>query len=240
MKPQPAQSNPEIDQSVLLEKVLAQTAFLLLMLGLALFLPAGRLNWLIGWVMVVLFVAGNSGTLLVLIFIDPGLAKERIEVPGEMLPWDRVLTGIPKVLLILIMLPLAGFDHRFGWSEPFPVGIQWAGLVVFTLSGSLISWAMLANRFFASTVRIQTERGHQVVSNGPYRFVRHPGYLGMIMQFMTASVALGAWWGVIPGFLAAVCYGIRTALEDRTLQKELAGYADYAEKVRYRLLPGVW
>lgn len=230
----------DIDRGGLLAKVLIQAAFLLLLLFLFLFLPAGRLDWFIGWAVLILFVMGNSGAMLVLIWVDPGLVKERLEVPGEIHKWDRILTSIPKLLLFFVMLPLAGLNDRFGWSGPFPGWLQWAGLIVYALAGIFSCWAMLANRFFAGAVRIQTDRGHTVVSNGPYRWVRHPGYAGWILQFVTSPLALGCWWAVIPGILAAVCYVVRTALEDQTLQKELTGYATYTQKVRSRLLPGIW
>lgn len=229
-----------IDRRALLIKVLIQAAFLLVLLVIFLFLPAGRLDWLMGWAMLALFVIGNFGPLLVLILVDPGLVKERLEVPGEIYQWDRLLTSIPKLLLFFVMLPLSGFDHRLGWSQPFPVWGKASGLILFILASGLISWAMLANRFFASAVRIQTGRGHSVVSSGPYRWVRHPGYAGWIAQFIAAPLALGSWWAVIPGVLSAACYVARTVLEDQTLQKDLAGYAAYAQKVRYRLLPGIW
>jgi protein-S-isoprenylcysteine O-methyltransferase Ste14 len=99
---------------------------------------------------------------------------------------------------------------------------------------------MLSNRFFSPTVRIQSDRGHQVISGGPYQIIRHPGYSGWILQMLAAPLALGSWWGLIPGLLSACLYGIRTALEDRTLHRELPGYTDYAARVRYRLLPGIW
>jgi len=99
---------------------------------------------------------------------------------------------------------------------------------------------MAANIYFSTTVRIQDDRGHRVVSSGPYQFVRHPGYVGMILIYLGAPIMLGSWWALIPGGLNGVAFIVRTALEDRTLQNELSGYSDYAGRVPYRLLPGVW
>jgi protein-S-isoprenylcysteine O-methyltransferase Ste14 len=232
--------DPEADWIGLVVKVAFQSLILLLIMAVFLFVPAGSLDWLMGWAILILFVVENSGTLLVLVIIEPGLVKERFEVPGEIYKWDRLLTSIPKLLMFLVMLPLAGFDYRYGWSQPFPVCLQWIALTLFVLAGGLVSWAMLVNHFFAAAVRIQTDRGHKVISSGPYRWVRHPGYLGWIVQFITAPLALGCWWALIPGLGGAVCYIIRTALEDQVLWKELTGYANYAQKVCYRLLPGIW
>jgi protein-S-isoprenylcysteine O-methyltransferase Ste14 len=109
-----------------------------------------------------------------------------------------------------------------------------------TLGSALGNWAMLENRFFSGYVRIQTDRGHMVVSNGPYRSIRHPGYLGGIVTWLAAPLALGSLWALIPAGAVVVAYVIRTALEDRTLQAELDGYKEYARQTRYRLVPGVW
>ena len=113
-------------------------------------------------------------------------------------------------------------------------------LIVFVLGMGLFDWAMLSNRFFSGTVRIQEDRGHTVVADGPYRVVRHPGYVGMIVMFVLPPLVLGSLWALIPAGLAALATVIRTALEDKTLQVELPGYAEYAQRTRYRLLPRVW
>jgi protein-S-isoprenylcysteine O-methyltransferase Ste14 len=113
-------------------------------------------------------------------------------------------------------------------------------LVIGASGHALLVWSMVANAYFSLIVRIQADRSHQVVSSGPYRFVRHPGYLGSILFFLSTSLLLGSWWALIPGAAAALLIVIRTALEDRTLHAELPGYADYVERVRYRLLPGIW
>ncbi|MBC7224324.1 MAG: isoprenylcysteine carboxylmethyltransferase family protein, partial [Anaerolineae bacterium] len=104
----------------------------------------------------------------------------------------------------------------------------------------LATWAMASNPFFSAFVRIQRERGHRVVADGPYRYVRHPGYLGAIVFQMAIPLALGSLWALLPSGVAAALYVARTVLEDRTLQEELAGYREYAQKVRHRLLPGLW
>jgi protein-S-isoprenylcysteine O-methyltransferase Ste14 len=137
------------------------------------------------------------------------------------------------------MLPIAGLDRRYGGSPPLALPIHVAALVGLVVALVLVAWAMM-NRFFSSLVRIQADRGHTVESDGPYRFVRHPGYLGMMAMVLSAALALGSLWGLICGVAAWCLYTVRTALEDRTLREELPGYTEYASKVRYRLLPWVW
>lgn len=129
---------------------------------------------------------------------------------------------------------------RFGRSPQLALAIQLIALVLLVLGYALFSWAMASNPFFSTLVRIQGERGHAVASAGPYRIVRHPGYVGWIILSIATPLMLGSLWGVMPGGLSALLMAVRTALEDKTLLAELDGYQDYAQTVRYRLLPGVW
>jgi len=120
------------------------------------------------------------------------------------------------------------------------VPVYVAAYIVLAVACAFSLWAMWTNRFFSSVVRIQTDRGHHVVQGGPYRLIRHPGYVGAILSVLSTAVVLGSLWSLIPAGLTTVLVSVRTALEDATLQRELPGYAEYASKVRYRLLPGVW
>jgi len=138
------------------------------------------------------------------------------------------------------MLLVAGFDDRWGWSPRLAVAVQVAGFAAVALGDVLFAWAMASNQFFSSVVRIQQDRGHTVQTGGPYRFVRHPGYVGTIVPALATPLALGSLWAFIPAALLSAVIVVRTALEDKTLQDELAGYAEYAQRTRYRLLPGVW
>jgi protein-S-isoprenylcysteine O-methyltransferase Ste14 len=131
-------------------------------------------------------------------------------------------------------------DYRHAWSTPAPNSIKLIGVVVLIVSFIPLTWAMTVNRFFEGTVRIQTNRGHQVISSGPYRYIRHPGYVGVILQFIAVPLALGTAVAWIPAMMGAALYVCRTWLEDRTLEAELPGYADFARHTRYRLIPGVW
>jgi protein-S-isoprenylcysteine O-methyltransferase Ste14 len=134
----------------------------------------------------------------------------------------------------------AGFDAvRFEWST-MPLWLWPLGLALWLAGYALFTWSMGVNPFFEKTVRIQTERGHRVIDTGPYRFVRHPGYLGFFGWGLSTPLLLGSWWAFLPALLSMVSLVIRTALEDRTLREELAGYREYASKVRYRLIPGIW
>jgi protein-S-isoprenylcysteine O-methyltransferase Ste14 len=197
------------------------------------------MDWAMGWAVLGVYLTGLCLFNLLVILHDPELAQERVRPPEGTKKWDRTLTNLAN-LPILLILPVAGLDRRYGWSPPLGLPIQVAALVGLVLALVLVAWAMMTNRFFSSLVRIQADRGHTVVSNGPYRLVRHPGYLGMMAMVLSAAPALGSLWGLICGVLAGCLYIVRTALEDRTLQEELPGYADYARKVRYRLMPWVW
>jgi protein-S-isoprenylcysteine O-methyltransferase Ste14 len=142
-----------------------------------------------------------------------------------------------------MLLPLwvvAGLDVRFHWTGGMPVAFHLGGLLANVLGYALFLWAMVSNAFFAEGVRIQQERGHAVATGGPYRYVRHPGYVGAIVASVGTPFLLGSLWGLIAAVLSATLYVVRTGLEDKTLMQELPGYADYARQTRHRLLPGFW
>ena len=135
---------------------------------------------------------------------------------------------------------VAGLDHRYGWSGEFPLTAQMAALAAGSLGYALMVWSTAVNAFFSQIVRIQTEKGHRVVTSGPYNYLRHPGYFGALVFELTVAILLGSWWAFGISLISAALLLVRTSLEDRTLQNELAGYSDYAKKVRYRLIPRVW
>jgi protein-S-isoprenylcysteine O-methyltransferase Ste14 len=140
-----------------------------------------------------------------------------------------------------LVLPLvAGLDVRFGWTRALSVAWHLAGAVGLTVGFGLAAWAMISNAYFSTAVRIQSERGHTVCRSGPYRYVRHPGYVGFALLSLGVPLLLGSWWALIPGVTGVVLMIIRTAFEDRMLQAELLGYRDYTQEVRYRLVPGIW
>jgi protein-S-isoprenylcysteine O-methyltransferase Ste14 len=211
----------------------------LLSLAVILFVSAGRLDWVMGWAFFGVMALWVAATALVLIPRNPELLLERLGPKKGGKSWDTAILGIYG-LATMIRLILAGFDMRYGWTTGLSLPIQIAALVVTALAYALVVWATASNAFFSQVVRIQTERGHTVATGGPYRYVRHPSYVGIIIIELAAPFALGSAWALIPGVLAALLFVVRTALEDRTLQAELKGYDDYARQVRYRLMPGVW
>jgi protein-S-isoprenylcysteine O-methyltransferase Ste14 len=205
-----------------------------------LFASAGRMDLAMFWA----FVVAHSGSHLAMAFIvfrgNPDLLRERQQPGGGVKTWDRVILRIYS-LLTLALFVVAGLDvGRFHWSDTVPPWGQIVALVGFALSFAFNIWAMAVNNFYSRIVRIQQDRGQYVVTEGPYRYVRHPTYIGSILSWVCAALALGSWLALVPAVLVAATFAARTALEDRTLQAELDGYKEYAQRVRYRLLPGVW
>ncbi len=208
-------------------------------MGVALFWSAGRIDWWAAWAAIAVWLAFYTAMDILLLRINPELMAERLSPPKGAKTWDRTIMSIFR-LTTLVRYILAGLDQRYGWTVGFPIAAQLAGLVVCVLSYALLAWAMTSNAFFSQIVRIQSERGHAVITHGPYRYVRHPGYVGMIFFEPAMSILLASWPAIIAGGLCSILLILRTALEDRTLQAELPGYVDYAHQVRYRLLPGIW
>jgi protein-S-isoprenylcysteine O-methyltransferase Ste14 len=208
-------------------------------MGVALFWSAGRMDWWAPWAAIVVWLIWFAAMDILMLRFNPDLMLERLSPPKGAKTWDKTIMSIVR-LTQLARYILAGLDQRHGWTIDFPLSAQIAGLIVCVLSAALLTWAMASNNFFSQIVRIQSERGHVVATNGPYRYVRHPGYVGLILFEFGISTLLASWWAIVAGGVCALLIIIRTALEDRTLQAELAGYADYARQVRYRLLPGIW
>jgi len=202
---------------------------------------SGKWNWWEAWIYAVF-----SSLLFILSRIlmsrrHPDLIAERarfMEAPDTK-PWDRILAPLLAFGFILILV-VAGLDKLYGWSSPFSLEAKILSFVGILLGYAFSSWALIENRFFAGTVRIQTERGHHVVSSGPYRIVRHPGYSGALLGYLLIPVLLGSLWAFIPAVLLLIAMIVRTSLEDKTLQAELSGYKEFTQKTRYRLIPGIW
>jgi protein-S-isoprenylcysteine O-methyltransferase Ste14 len=204
-----------------------------------LFVTAGRLNWDWAWV----FIGIGLATVLIngtfMLRIHPETIAERGRLP-ETRDWDKVISGLFTLALYILVPLVAGLDERFDWTRGFSTTGNIAGGVVLAAAYGLVAWAMVANAYFSTAVRIQSERGHTVCNSGPYRLVRHPGYVGVILQSLSTPMLLGSLWALLPGIAAAALMVIRTSLEDRTLQAELPGYPEYVQQVRYCLVPGVW
>jgi len=236
--PQPANGGI----SAITWKVIFRFLIMCLLMLAVLFIAAGRLNWWEAWAYVAMSLIVLTVSRAFMILKNPDLALERAEASQRegVKPWDRILMPVTAIYLPLISWIVAGLDVRFGWSPDLPDSIQIVALLLIALGSLFGSWAMIANRFFSSHVRIQADRGQTVVSAGPYRFMRHPGYAGGLLSWLAAPVFFSSYWVTIPCALAIIASIARTALEDRTLQDELPGYKAYAQRVRYRLIPGIW
>jgi protein-S-isoprenylcysteine O-methyltransferase Ste14 len=232
--------NEKPDRSRLVIRWLIRAAVLTLIMAASLFVPAGRLDWTMAWLYIGVFVAGRGITGLVLIPSNPELVAERTQLKADKRDLDRVLAGIIFLYGPVSTWVVAGLDVGSGWSSEVSSVLQFVALAVVVLGTLLTIWAMASNRFFYGTLRIEKERGHTVATTGPYQYVRHPGYVGGSLFTLATPLVLGSLWAFVPAGLTLCVYVVRTALEDRTLQNELDGYKEYAQRVRYRLLPGVW
>lgn len=215
----------------LLMLVLLQTVFL--------FASAGTLGWKAGWWYVGLYVILLAAASFVMIPHRREVVEERSKGTRGGKPWDRRLTQL-MILPTLGLLVLAGFDERWSWTPSLPGWVRFAGGLLFVAGYFLVLWAMYTNQYFSQTVRIQTERDHHAVTGGPYRIVRHPGYLGMTTSMLGSVFLLDSLYGLACFALYLALIVTRTALEDRTLRAELPGYAELAAQTRFRLIPGLW
>jgi len=202
------------------------------------FLVAGRWDYWQAWVYVVLNTIILT-LMSLLAFRNPALVEERLNPKQGMKTWDKVYFGITTPMYILALL-IAGLDARFGWTNNLSPVVYWLGVLIYILGQAIFLWARFTNQYFSSVVRIQTDRGQTVCKDGPYRFVRHPGYVGGILFAITLGIILGSWWATIPQSIAAGMLVWRTGMEDRTLNAELPGYIEYSHETRYRLIPGIW
>ena len=213
-----------------------------LSIPLALLVCGGDLGWWQAWIYSLLLVAAGIGGHIWAEQRHPGLMAERQNTDNiqSAKTWDKVLAPLMALSIGYPLVIVAGLDHRYGWSPEFPLWLIVLGFVLISLGYAFATWALVENRFFSSVVRIQTDRGHVVCDSGPYRIVSHPGYAGSILSLPGIVLALCSVWTLIPAAVALIIAVIRTSLEDQTLQEELPGYRDYAQRVRYRLIPGMY
>lgn len=217
-----------------------QMIFATVVIGILLFLAAGRLNWIGGWAFIGLNLFTQLLSAAILIPRQPELLAERSQIQKGTKGWDRFFAPAIMFFGTLATILTAGLDARFGWSKPVNAGLWWGALGIAFASQVFVLWAMDSNPFFATTVRIQDDRGHQVANSGPYKIVRHPGYAGSVIYTSVISLVLGSLWTFIPSFLTIALLLVRTWLEDNTLQAELPGYRDYTTQTPHRLFPGIW
>lgn len=209
-----------------------------LLIAAILFLSSWEWDWVMAWflvgIQIMVFIINSQ-------LVDKELIDERSKFKENTKSWDRILLPILRINVGLVLLLIAGLDKRLGWTTPpLSLPIQLVGMGLHVLGQAVLSWSMASNRFFSDAVRIQTDRGHTVESRGPYRYVRHPGYVGGILYALGVPLMLGSLWAFIPGGLGILIIVTRTVLEDKTLQEELAGYKEYTQQTRFRLLPGIW
>lgn len=227
-------SNPAFKRDVM-RRISGVVAFIIIT-ALILFVAAGTIRWYYAW----LYLAATVLSVIInAIFMPNDLIAERGRKQENVEKWDPILSRLLTVPWVLSFL-IAGLDVRWGWSPLLSAGWHWGGLVFYLLGNFLVLWAMTVNHFFSTAVRLQFERGQTVCSEGPYRYVRHPGYVGMIVFNLATPIALGSLWALVPTLLTVALFAVRTGLEDQTLLKKLPGYQQYAARTKYRLIPGLW
>lgn len=200
---------------------------------------AGRLDWPPLWLWIGLMGFTMAVNLMLIARWNPELLAERFRQRGGTAAFDRVFAGFAG-LLLTALAAVAGLDGgRFGWSEP-PEWTRWVGVALHLAGNVPVVWALCVNRHLETTVRLQRDRGHKVVTTGPYAIVRHPMYTGMLTMLAGWPLILGSLWALIPYGLFAMLLVWRTGREDRTLRTALEGYEDYAGRTKYRLAPGLW
>lgn len=212
----------------------------LFLLAASLFLSAETIDWPNAWGYVFLTALVLILDAVVLISVSPELLGERSRYQKGAKNWDQILSRLMATIGPLLIWITSSLDFRFSWSPQLPILLVVLSSFLFFAGSMFTLWTMGANRFFLGMVRIQEERGQTVVKDGPYKFVRHPGYLGSLFFLVFTSIMLDSWWGLIPAILTCGVVFLRTYLEDITLKEELPGYQEYTAEVRFRLIPGSW
>ena len=230
------QDNSKLDTRKNILKRLIQVTISIILIAILLLVSAGKTDWIYAWVYII------SSLLVIIInacIFPRELISERGRKKDNVEKWDKLISGLLTLPWFALYI-VSGLDIRFGLSLELVSWIHISGLVIFILGNALVSWAMISNIYFSTAVRIQYDRGHHVSIGGPYRFMRHPGYVGMIIYLLATPLVLGSIWAFIPASLTGILFIIRTAFEDNTLKNKLEGYKEYAERVKYRLIPGIW
>jgi protein-S-isoprenylcysteine O-methyltransferase Ste14 len=221
-------------------RLIASVGWSLLIFVLCLFLPAGTRMWTKGWLFIAVLVVASILATLYLRRVNPDVIAARVNRHDGTKRWDLLL-GLILILPTMLAMPIVAAldDGRYHWSHLpwWVVGLGYALLITGFVG---VTWAESVNKFFEPSVRIQTDRGHHVIDGGPYAIVRHPGYVSGFFIFIGMPLCLGSLWALIPAVLLCMLLVVRTIWEDQTLRKELVGYEEYAQRVRYRLIPGVW
>jgi protein-S-isoprenylcysteine O-methyltransferase Ste14 len=235
------QAEPNLEPGITLRAIIMFILFALL-LPMTMFLTAGTIRWTMAWVYLAVHVFFTIGGRVVAWRKNPGLLRERARSleAEDAKPWDRLLVVIGGLLGPLVLFLVAGLDFRYQASPELSLTIQVIAMVIVLLGFLWGTWAFVVNAYFSAVVRIQEDRGQTVVQDGPYRFMRHPGYAGGLAAYLAVPVMLGTLWALVPAVLLILVLVFRTSMEDKTLQEELPGYSEYATRTRFRLIPGIW
>ncbi len=228
-------------EKVFTPRLILQLVVFILVVPFLPLLLSGRWNWWEAWFYALVYVLTFVFSRALAARRSPDILKERGKFMdhADTQPWDKVLA--PLVGLGGGLLPLAvGLEARFGSQPVFSLGLKLSALTLFLAGMIWASAALIENSFFSGTVRLQSERGQAVISAGPYAVMRHPGYSGALLTYLTTPILLESWWAFLPALFLLVVLVLRTFLEDRFLQENLPGYREYAARVRYRLIPGIW
>ena len=217
-------------------KRIGQVVATLFLQGFLLFVFAGTLSWNWAWIFLILEIV----VLIINYWVLPReVMEERGREKKNVKRWDRILLSIGTVPALGVYA-LSGLDYRLSWSPSFSFYYHIIGLVILFSGSMLFTWSMVSNKFFSTVVRLQEERGHSTATTGPYKYVRHPGYVGYLLMVIAAPIALGSIYALLMSFLVLIIFIVRTDLEDKTLLSELDGYKEYVQKVKYRLIPFLW
>ena len=222
-------------------RTLVRLIFVVAVFPLIPMIISGQWDWWEAWTYAVVSILGFGASRALAARQHPDILEERARSMDleDAKPWDKILApGLAFGSLLILII--AGLDRLFAWTFPFMMITKIIAFIVIILGYLLGSWALIENQFFSGVVRIQKDRGHRVVSTGPYRFIRHPGYAGTMWVFLTTPVLLDSGWAFLPALFLIGILILRTALEDQTLQEELPGYKQYAQKTKFRLVPGLW
>jgi len=234
-----AQDQPQDPQAMTPGKAIAYAIALPISLLLLIFLPAGDIRWVSGWIFIAALAIAFGASGLALAKINPVIFRARSRFQPGTERWDLALVAVVLTAMIAT-IPVASFDAgRMHWSH-VPLWLVVIGYAALLGGIAVTAWAQAVNPFFEPGVRIQSERHQRVIDSGPYRFVRHPGYSAAVAMFLGMSLALASWWGLVPAVIASILLAVRTAFEDRLLEERLPGYREYAGRVRARLVPGIW
>jgi len=236
MTDQKEQGNSNTDIRKNIFRRFLQVTFTVFLTALILFMSSGRFDWIWAWVYLITYIVV---VIVNAIIFPPELISERGRKKENVEKWDKLVSGLLMIPLLALYI-VSGLDIRFRWSPETALWIHLAGLAVFLSGIALVSWAMVSNTYFSTAVRIQYDRDHSVSDSGPYRYMRHPGYLGMIIYNLATPLIFDSFWAFLPAGIMVILFVVRTILEDSTLKTKLEGYREYAERVRFRLIPFIW